>query len=109
MKGPQVRLHADGSHAGSRSAKEGDFMSPPSRLVGGHSTVALSPWDTALDLVERLGLPSIAEQTIRGLSTGEKQRPGYLRALLLDPRVLLLDEPASALDPAATGSVEAIV
>lgn len=48
----------------------------------------------AVPLVERLGLPSsCGAWRIRRLSTGEKQRLGLVRSLLLQSRVLLLDEP----------------
>ncbi len=43
------------------------------------------------------------------LSTGEKQRLALLRALIQQPRVLLLDEPTSALDPAATQAIERLL
>lgn len=67
-------------------------------------------WDEALTLAERLGLPtSCGTWPIGRLSTGEKQRLGLVRALLLQSRVLLLDEPTAALDPVSTASVEAVV
>ncbi len=43
------------------------------------------------------------------LSTGERQRLGLLRAIVQDPRVLLLDEPTSALDPEATAKIEGVL
>ncbi|MCL4367799.1 MAG: ATP-binding cassette domain-containing protein [Actinobacteria bacterium] len=51
------------------------------------------------DLLERLGLRSLAAERARTLSGGEAQRVALARALAIDASVLLLDEPTANLDP----------
>ncbi|MCU1404493.1 MAG: transporter ATP-binding protein, partial [Glaciihabitans sp.] len=52
-------------------------------------------------LIYQVGLEELAEQPTRVLSRGQKQKLSLARALVHDPSVLLLDEPASGLDPNA--------
>ncbi len=59
----------------------------------------------AMELLERIGLPDKANAFPQQLSGGQKQRIAIVRALAMNPDVLLFDEPTSALDPEMVGEV----
>ncbi len=54
---------------------------------------------TAMELLERVGIPEQAEKYPGELSGGQQQRVAIARALAMQPKIMLFDEPTSALDP----------
>ncbi|HKT05108.1 MAG TPA: ATP-binding cassette domain-containing protein [Rugosimonospora sp.] len=83
-------LEATGFHPGRRGR---DHL----RILAQVSGVPAARVDEVLDLVDLAG---DADRRVRGYSLGMRQRLGLAAALLGDPRVLVLDEPANGLDPA---------
>ncbi len=63
----------------------------------------------AMELLERVGLADKAEVMPGKLSGGQKQRLAIVRALAMEPEVMLFDEPTSALDPEMVGEVLEVI
>jgi ABC-2 type transport system ATP-binding protein len=71
--------------------------------VGGHETASIPA------LLERVGLADRAGDRYRSYSLGMKQRLGIAAALLGDPELLILDEPANGLDPQGVREMRTLV
>ena len=65
--------------------------------------------ETAMQLLRRVGLEEKAEAYPNQLSGGQKQRIAIVRALAMNPKVMLFDEPTSALDPEMVGEVLTVI
>jgi len=65
--------------------------------------------DQAADLLNRVGLYDKVNEHPSRLSGGQKQRLAIVRALAMEPNVMLFDEPTSALDPEMVGEVLQVI
>jgi putative ABC transport system ATP-binding protein len=74
--------------------------------VGEH----FADWATAVDVLKDLGFPDETKTwPISRLSTGERLRLALVRAVIVQPKVLLLDEPTAALDAVSVAAVESLI
>ena len=83
-----------------------NIMTGPVRLLNKTKQKA---YDEAMELLERVGLSEKALNYPDELSNGQKQRIAIMRALAMNPEVMLFDEPTSALDPTMVGEVLQVI
>jgi phospholipid/cholesterol/gamma-HCH transport system ATP-binding protein len=65
--------------------------------------------ERVIAMLERLGLPGIEDKMPSDLSGGMKKRVGVARAIMLQPKIMLFDEPESGLDPITTTSIAELI
>jgi phosphonate transport system ATP-binding protein len=65
--------------------------------------------DHALQLLDRVGILDQVDKRADELSGGQRQRVGIARALMQEPKLLLLDEPTSSLDPKISREVMGLI
>ena len=92
------------------------FQRPHMLRMSAQSNVAMAAWlggtpwalakAQALAALQRVGLEGEARRPARALSQGQQQRLALARALVMQPNVLLLDEPTASMDPHAKREVE---
>lgn len=89
-----------------------DFLTPSEVLLMGmrlHGTKAANERVHCRRWLERFDLAAVADSPLRGFSKGMKQRTALAHALAIQPRLLILDEPLSGLDPVGRKDVVAIL
>jgi polar amino acid transport system ATP-binding protein len=84
----------------------GNIIEAPLHVLGWPRTQAI---EKATALLDKVNLLDKAKVYPAFLSGGQQQRVAIVRALVMDPKVMLFDEPTSALDPELTGEVLKVI
>ncbi|MFW5978069.1 MAG: phosphonate ABC transporter ATP-binding protein [Halohasta sp.] len=65
--------------------------------------------ERAYEILDRVGLSGMADKRVDELSGGQRQRVGIARAVIQQPKILLVDEPTSSLDPETSETVMSLL